>query len=106
MLACWKAAAQEGVECLVAPFEADAQLAYLARTGYVAAVVTEDSDLLAFGTQKVLYKMNDFGEARLMVLDEILGHKKGKLDLVGVNMRGEVGRMILGIIWMQIAESL
>jgi len=81
----WKAAKQEGVECLVAPFEADAQLAYLARKNYVAAVVTEDSDLLAFGTPKVLYKMNDFGEARLMVLDNILGHKKGKLDLAGLD---------------------
>lgn len=28
------------------PYEADAQLAYLARTGYVTAVISEDSDLL------------------------------------------------------------
>jgi exonuclease-1 len=35
----------EGVAFLVAPYEADAQLAFLARTGQVAAVISEDSDL-------------------------------------------------------------
>jgi exonuclease-1 len=37
-----------GVAVLVAPYEADAQMAYLARSGVVAAVVTEDSDLVAY----------------------------------------------------------
>ena len=37
-----------GVGFLVAPYEADAQMAYLARRGDVGAVVTEDSDLLAY----------------------------------------------------------
>ena len=31
------------------PGQADAQLAQLARAGHVSVVVTEDSDLLAFG---------------------------------------------------------
>lgn len=38
-----------GVAFLVAPYEADAQMAYLARSGQVQLVVTEDSDLLAYG---------------------------------------------------------
>lgn len=38
-----------GVEFLVAPYEADAQMAYLARRGDVQLVITEDSDLLAYG---------------------------------------------------------
>lgn len=33
---------------LVAPYEADAQMAYLARSGAVHAVITEDSDLVAY----------------------------------------------------------
>ena len=37
------------VPFLVAPYEADAQMAYLARRGDVAAVVTEDGDLVAYG---------------------------------------------------------
>lgn len=49
-----QAARALGVDCLVAPYEADAQLAYLNKTGIVQAVITEDSDLLAFGCKKVL----------------------------------------------------
>ena len=37
------------VEYIVAPYEADAQMAYLARNGLVDAVLTEDSDLLCYG---------------------------------------------------------
>lgn len=42
----------QGVAFLVAPYEADAQMAYLARSGAVQVVVTEDSDLLAYGCPK------------------------------------------------------
>lgn len=56
-----KAARALGVDCLVAPYEADAQLAYLNKTGIVQAVITEDSDLLAFGCKKVVLKMDHFG---------------------------------------------
>lgn len=41
------------VECIVAPYEADAQLAYLSREGIVDLVITEDSDLLVFGSKRV-----------------------------------------------------
>jgi len=78
-------AKKAGVECLVAPYEADAQLAYLARQGYVNAVITEDSDLLAFGCPTVLYKMDDFGSAKMMQLHSIVGHKKEKLDLTAID---------------------
>ncbi|XP_037067094.1 exonuclease 1 isoform X2 [Peromyscus leucopus] len=56
-----KAARALGVDCLVAPYEADAQLAYLNKAGLVQAVITEDSDLLAFGCKKVILKMDQFG---------------------------------------------
>ncbi len=42
-----------GVEFIVAPYEADAQMAYLALNGLVAAVLTEDSDLLPYGCPRV-----------------------------------------------------
>lgn len=38
---------------MVAPYEADAQLAHLSRTGAVDAVITEDSDCLPYGCKKV-----------------------------------------------------
>ncbi|XP_036133337.1 exonuclease 1 isoform X3 [Molossus molossus] len=56
-----KAARAQGVDCLVAPYEADAQLAYLNKAGIVQAIITEDSDLLAFGCKKVILKMDQFG---------------------------------------------
>lgn len=43
---------------VVAPYEADAQLAYLERIGIVDGIITEDSDLLVFGCKTVLFKMD------------------------------------------------
>jgi hypothetical protein len=37
----------------VAPYEADAQLAYLERTGKISLIISEDSDLIAFGCKRV-----------------------------------------------------
>uniref|UniRef100_A0A665TLB9 Exonuclease 1 n=1 Tax=Echeneis naucrates TaxID=173247 RepID=A0A665TLB9_ECHNA len=56
-----KAARTRGVDCLVAPYEADAQLAFLTKSGLAQAVITEDSDLLAFGCKKVILKMDKQG---------------------------------------------
>ncbi|KAM5146784.1 exonuclease 1 isoform 1-T2 [Mantella aurantiaca] len=56
-----KAARSEGVDCIVAPYEADSQLAYLNKNGFAQAIVTEDSDLLAFGCKKVILKMDQYG---------------------------------------------
>ncbi|XP_040035127.2 exonuclease 1 [Gasterosteus aculeatus] len=56
-----KVARARGVDCVVAPYEADAQLAFLTRSGLAQAVITEDSDLLAFGCKKVILKMDKQG---------------------------------------------
>ena len=51
---CWfQALKAANVEFVVAPYEADAQMAHLALTGQVQGVITEDSDLLAYGCPKV-----------------------------------------------------
>lgn len=44
---------KENVDIIVAPYESDAQLAYLTREGFADAVITEDTDLIAFGCEKV-----------------------------------------------------
>jgi exonuclease-1 len=49
----------EGIPYVVAPYEADAQLAYLERIGVVDRIITEDSDLLVFGCKNVYFKLND-----------------------------------------------
>jgi exonuclease-1 len=47
-----------GVQFVVAPYEADAQCALLAASGLCSAVLTEDSDLLAHGCSRVLFKLD------------------------------------------------
>ncbi|KAM4019184.1 exonuclease 1 [Anomaloglossus baeobatrachus] len=56
-----QAARSEGIDCIVAPYEADSQLAYLNKNGFAQAIITEDSDLLAFGCKTVILKMDKFG---------------------------------------------
>ena len=41
------------MDCIVAPYEADAQLAYLMKAGIAQAIISEDSDLLVYGCKKV-----------------------------------------------------
>ncbi|KAG3094510.1 Exonuclease 1 [Phytophthora idaei] len=48
----------QNVAYVVAPYEADAQLAYLVKNGLADGVITEDSDCLPFGCQTVLFKMD------------------------------------------------
>ncbi|CAH0476721.1 unnamed protein product [Peronospora belbahrii] len=49
---------KQNVSYVVAPYEADAQLAYLVKSGLAHGVITEDSDCLLFGCQVVLFKMD------------------------------------------------
>lgn len=51
-----------GVKYLVAPYEADAQLAYLERRGIIDAILSEDSDLLVFGAKCLLTKLDQYGD--------------------------------------------
>ncbi|ESQ34994.1 hypothetical protein EUTSA_v10007197mg [Eutrema salsugineum] len=65
----------ENVEFIVAPYEADAQLAYLSslelEQGGIAAVITEDSDLLAYGCKAVIFKMDRYGKGEELVLGNV-----------------------------------
>ncbi|CAK8578633.1 unnamed protein product [Lathyrus sativus] len=54
---------QENVQFIVAPYEADAQMTFLAISKQVDAVITEDSDLIPFGCPRIIFKMDKFGQA-------------------------------------------
>ncbi|KAL7682809.1 putative XPG/Rad2 endonuclease, PIN-like domain superfamily, 5'-3' exonuclease domain superfamily [Plasmopara halstedii] len=45
----------------VAPYEADAQLAFLSRQKIVDVVISQDSDCVPYGVKTVLYKLNSDG---------------------------------------------
>ena len=51
-----------GVQYVVAPYEADAQLAYLERQGLIQGMLSEDSDLLVFGAKRLLTKLDQYGD--------------------------------------------
>ncbi|CAM6044867.1 unnamed protein product [Sphagnum compactum] len=57
-----KVLCKENVEYIVAPYEADAQMAFLALHGHVDLVITEDSDLIPYGCPQVFFKMDKFGQ--------------------------------------------
>ncbi|WOL03830.1 exonuclease 1 [Canna indica] len=65
----------ECVEFIVAPYEADAQLAYLSSLepdqGGIAAVITEDSDLIAYGCQAIIFKMDRYGNGEEIMTERI-----------------------------------
>ncbi|KAG8858224.1 Rad2 nuclease [Tulasnella sp. 330] len=56
-----KALKVENVSYVVAPYEADAQLAYLELNDMVDGIITEDSDLLVFACKHVLFKLDSDG---------------------------------------------
>lgn len=51
-----------GVQYVVAPYEADAQLAYLEKQGVIQGILSEDSDLLVFGAKRLLTKLDQYGD--------------------------------------------
>lgn len=59
------------VDCVVAPYEADAQLAYLNKIGLADYVITEDSDLTLFGCRKILFKLDLNGNCVLVDADKL-----------------------------------
>lgn len=82
----------------VAPYEADAQIAFLARHGHVQLVLAEDSDMMAFGCPAVLYKMDSAGNGRLLRRDRLP-------DLAGPSARGDGGARLFSP-WAEWDERL
>ena len=60
-----QACQDRNIDCIVAPYEADAQLAHLNLCGIADFVISEDSDLTLFGCQKILFKLDSNGNGVL-----------------------------------------
>ncbi|XP_018568857.1 exonuclease 1 [Anoplophora glabripennis] len=59
------------VDCIVAPYESDAQLAFFSLKGIAEFVITEDSDLVLFGCSKIIFKLDLQGCGSLVEADKI-----------------------------------
>lgn len=69
------------VQCIVAPYEADAQLAYLSSQGLVDAVVTEDSDTIPYGCKDIIFKLDRSGACQRLLLADLYAQGIDKFDL-------------------------
>jgi exonuclease-1 len=65
------------IDYVISPYEADAQLAYMSLRGFVDVVITEDSDTLVYGCQRVIFKLSSSGYG-----NEILRKDLGKNQLL------------------------
>ncbi|XP_054745159.1 exonuclease 1 [Anastrepha obliqua] len=58
------------VDCIVAPYEADAQMAWLNKIDVAQYVITEDSDLTLFGASRIIFKLDLTGAGLLVEADK------------------------------------
>lgn len=58
----------KGVDFIIAPYEADSQLAYLYHNGYIDYILTEDSDLIAYGCFNIIRCLKKNGDCKLLKL--------------------------------------
>ncbi|KEH16709.1 putative exodeoxyribonuclease I [Medicago truncatula] len=89
----------ENIEFVVAPYEADAQLAYLSNLetekGGIAAVITEDSDLLTYGCPAVIFKMDREGNGERIELEKVFSAESCKPSFQSFNMKLFTGMCVL-----------
>jgi exonuclease-1 len=78
------------VRFVVAPFEADAQLAYMIHEKLVDAIFTEDSDLLAYNSARVFFKLDADGSGKEVSIQNLTqcSELKYAFDLSISNFRG------------------
>ena len=58
------------VQVIMAPYEADSQIAYLVKEGLADFAISEDSDLTAWGCPRLLTKLNWAGDGKLFSMSE------------------------------------
>ena len=69
------------VKYLVAPYEADAQLAYLSRCGVVDAVISEDSDVIPYGCKNCIFKLDKDGSCQIIKQSDLFETHNPGFDL-------------------------
>lgn len=74
---------EDQIKFILAPYEADAQLAYLCKKNLVDFVITEDSDLFVFGTKVCLNKLNRNMDGMELRLEDIMKNQYYDLEKFG-----------------------
>lgn len=58
---------------MIAPYEADAQIAYLVKEGIADIGISEDSDLLVYGCTNLVVKLKQSGDCQYIELSKVWG---------------------------------
>lgn len=72
---------KSNVQYVVAPYEADAQLVYLEKKGIISGILSEDSDMLVFGANILLTKLDQYGDCIAIHRNEFTACRE--ISLVG-----------------------
>lgn len=61
---------KRNIDCIVAPYEADGQLAFLSINDIAQYIITEDSDLVLFGCKRIIFKFS-YGGGVMVEADKL-----------------------------------
>lgn len=91
-----------GVTVIIAPYEADSQLAYLCSIGMCDAVLTEDSDIIVYSaicnrSFPILYKFNTSGSAQLIECNKIFKQHQVPVNTIGTETSGKRSKFLTSI---------
>lgn len=68
-----------GIEFLVAPYEADAQMTYMVKEGIADFAISDDSDLIAYGCPRIAMKLNPFGLCQVFSQQDFKAQKNEQI---------------------------
>ena len=83
---------------IVAPYESDAQIAYLYHTNQIDFAITEDSDLIPYGVKRIAFKLNENGDF------EYLNLNIRELPSDIINNLNEDGKFVLGLSQLKLVQ--
>lgn len=69
------------IKVIIAPYEADSQIAFLYKTKLCDFIISEDSDLIPFGCNRILYKLGADGEGNYFDYENLEKSDLGKFNL-------------------------
>ena len=64
------------IEYVIAPYEADAQMAYMVKEGIADFAVTEDSDLIAYGCPNTVLKLSLNAQCKVFSIEDFKKNNK------------------------------
>ena len=77
----------KNIKCYVAPFEADAQLAYMYKTNVVQVVYTCDTDLIYYGVNHILFSITRKDFKGIMYYESQISEQSSSINNMDENKR-------------------